>query len=402
VAHDSQAPLRQCTARVEAVADTVVVIDAKPDQTVASARNEALDQATGDWVLMLDGTQTLDPGSVDIVRDLVEQGGFVGYTARQCHQFGFDGATSSIEERVAVLFPRDRRLRYVGAAGEQLLPQRDDVEFPLRSSLVVVHQHDYRRDDYDPLVRARRDLATLERSARDEPEQPFHLYNLGTALDRLGLRAEAEHLLREAIAVSSPTVSWRAAAHIALAENVAAQGRRLEAATLCKTAVKLAPDWAEGWCLLGGARLDAGRVKGAEKAFQRALSCSGPDGLAPGQPLDVEWRARAGLARIRLARGDYDEALDWLGPAIATNPGSAELRMLYAQGCEAVGRSAEARRHLDIAMASPNAGPEAFAAFGDFFARKAEDALLRGLADNPESRLLSERIERLRAARTTG
>ena len=50
-------------------------------------------------------------------------------------------------------------------------------------------------------------------------------------------------------------------------------------------------------------------------------------------------------------------------------------------------------------MTVARAGPAAFAAFGDFFTKKAEEALLRGLVDNAESRPLLERIERLRAAR---
>jgi hypothetical protein len=45
------------------------------------------------------------------------------------------------------------------------------------------------------------------------------------------------------------------------------------------------------------------------------------------------------------------------------------------------------------------AGAEAHLAFGDFFTRKAEEALLRGLVDNAESRALLMRIERLREVR---
>ncbi len=62
-------------------------------------------------------------------------------------------------------------------------------------------------------------------------------------------------------------------------------------------------------------------------------------------------------------------------------------------------QSADARRQLERAMAVAGAGPEAYLAFGDFFTKKAEGALLRGLADNAENHALLERIERLRSAR---
>jgi hypothetical protein len=45
------------------------------------------------------------------------------------------------------------------------------------------------------------------------------------------------------------------------------------------------------------------------------------------------------------------------------------------------------------------AGADAYLSLGDFFTKKAEEALLRGLVDNAENPLLRERIERLREAR---
>ena len=51
----------------------ITVVEAQSDEDMASVRNDALDRATGDWVLMLDATQTLDPASVKRVRRLVDK-----------------------------------------------------------------------------------------------------------------------------------------------------------------------------------------------------------------------------------------------------------------------------------------------------------------------------------------
>jgi tetratricopeptide (TPR) repeat protein len=107
------------------------------------------------------------------------------------------------------------------------------------------------------------------------------------------------------------------------------------------------------------------------------------------------------MAKIHLAREEYGEAADCLAVAVAINSTNAELRVLLARAYESVGRSGDARRQLDQAVTAARGGSDAFLALGDFFTKKAEEALLRGLVDNPENRVVLERIERLRAVRGT-
>ncbi|MCU1449416.1 MAG: glycosyl transferase family 2, partial [Acidimicrobiales bacterium] len=401
VVKDSAPLLSQCLASVRGLADAIVVVEAKPDQDMATVRNDALDQATGGWVLMLDATQTLDPASVDVVRAAVERDEFVGHAAREVHQFGLDGAVSAVERRTAVLFPRHPDLRYVGCVAEQLLPQGRRTDFRLVASPIVLWQHDHRRDRSDPVANARGSLAILERSVREAPDEPFHQYNLGVALSHLGLHDQAEAALRDAIGAAPRAVIWGPAALVSLSRVVAAQGRAAEAVKLCKKATKRAPEWAYGWCVLGGALAAAGRPDEAIRAYMQALDCTGRTWVPAADIEDTAWLVRAGMGQIHLSRGEHLEAAEWLREAVTLNPVNAELRVRLAHAYEAAGWPAEARRHLESAMTLGQAGPGAYAAFGDFFTRRAEEALLRGLADNAESGALLERIERLRAAGAT-
>jgi glycosyltransferase involved in cell wall biosynthesis/Flp pilus assembly protein TadD len=399
VGPDGAPSLPRCLASLRGIAETTVVVEAQSGDDMATVRNDALDRASGGWVLMLDATHTLDPESVDLVRNLVKRDQFVAYTARELHQFGLDGAVSSIEQRTAALFPLHPDLRYVGQVAEQLLPQRSDLGFRLVPSRVVLHQHDRHSDRYDPVARARRQLPALQRSVREAPNEPFHLYNLAIALAPLGLHGEAETALRRAIKLAPPGAVWGPPALAALSGSMAAQGRRAEALTLGKAVTKLAPDWAPGWCTLGAALLGVGRLKAALRAYRRALACVGDTWRAAGDPDDVVWQVRAALGKIHFAKEQYADAVDCLGRAVALHPTSPELRVWLARAYEAVDQSADARRQLERAMAVAGAGPEAYLAFGDFFTTKAEGALLRGLADNAEYHALLERIERLRSAR---
>ena len=399
VQHGETPALAQCLSSLNQLTDAITVVEAGSGEDMASVRNGALDRSTGDWVLMLDATHTLDPASVELVRELVEQDRFVGYAARELHQFGLDGAVSAVEGRTAVLFPRHTDLRYAGRVDEQLLPQRSDLKFRLARSRIVVHQHDHRADRHEPVARARRHLPLLERSVREAPDEPFHRYNLGVALHLLGLSSEADASLRRAINRALPDAPWRPSAYVALSRVVAVQGSMDEAVNLSKAAMRLAPDWPHGWCMLGATLVDAGRLDEALRAYARALNCGGDTWSPADAPDDTAWEVRAGMGRIHLRRRQYEQAAECLAGAVAINPRNAELHVLLAQAYDALRRPRDARHHLDRATMVTPGGAAGFAALGDLFTKKAEDALLRGLVENPESTQLRERLERLRAAR---
>jgi hypothetical protein len=151
--------------------------------------------------------------------------------------------------------------------------------------------------------------------------------------------------------------------------------------------------------MLGAALLGDGRPKPALRAFAHALRPSARTWLVSDLPDDTAWRVRVAMARIHLDLGENQQAADCLARASALRFGHAELELLLARALDALGRPIDAGRHIERATTIPHGGPAAFASFGDFFTKKAEDALLRGLVENPESRELIARIERLRAAR---
>ena len=394
--------LTECLSSLHHLTDAITVVEAESDEDMASVRNDALDRATGDWVLMLDATQTLDPASVKRVRRLVEKDRFVGYAARELHQFGLDGAFSSVERRSVVLFPRHPDLRYAGRVDEQLLPQRPDLQFRLARSRVVLHQHDYREDRDDPVARARRHLPLLERSVREAPNEPFHLYNLGVALTHLGLNGEAEATVRRGIDLAPQDAIWAPSAYLAALARARAPGTH-----------------GRGPCALPRPRPSwrlTGRTGGACWARRWSTPASWRRRFAP---TNARWSAatRNGCRRTPLMSRRRRSAPGWeRSICCASNtrkppsasPGPSRLTP-RTRSCTcsspAPTRRCDGRQTpgvTSIALPRSRAGdPLGLPRWATSSRRKAEDALLRGLAENAESQLLRERIERLRTARAT-
>jgi Flp pilus assembly protein TadD len=212
------------------------------------------------------------------------------------------------------------------------------------------------------------------------------------------LHGEAESNLRRAIDLAAKSDIWLAAAYVSLSHAVAAQGRTAEAAKLCRGAMKLAPDWAYGWCILGTALVDSDQEELALRAYGRALRCLAKGPQATGGTDDAAWQVRAGLGKIHLARQQFAEAAECLREAASINPSNAELHALLSRAYEGIDQTADATHHFEHAAKVGRLGPDTYVALGDLFTRKAEWALLMGLADNAESRVLLERIERLRRA----
>lgn len=198
-------------------------------------------------------------------------------------------------------------------------------------------------------------LELAREAGRDDPSNLNAIATEGDALLELGRYAEAavafERLHEEA---PLPEVDARLA-HLAerrgrVDEAIALMTRAAEAAGRSPVA-----DHADAWFLgqLGDLLFAAGRLDEAEARY-RAV----PEGI------DAYHDATAGLARVRAARGEIDEAIDLYERAVAIGPdppmveGLAELYRLKGRDEEAdrlldelearlVGKPAE-RRHLAL------------------------------------------------------
>jgi glycosyltransferase involved in cell wall biosynthesis/tetratricopeptide (TPR) repeat protein len=388
IARDEEPFIARCLESVRGVADQVVVVDTgSSDRTAeiarglgadvvelawaddfAAARNESLRHARHDWILVLDADETLDPGSHEEVRRLVQGEEVVGYLLPMRNYLEAEGTSEVIEHLNLRLFPNHAALRYVGRDPHAQLRCLDPrLGFATVPCGVVLHHDGYRSDVAARRAKGERNRLALERAVRDEPHDPFHAYNLGLAYSVLGRTADAERELRRAIALSRPAAPARAAApppflaaaHVSLAVALFRLERYVEAAAESDEALRLARNFPDAHVARGAALARLGRFDEALDAYDRALGCE-LDALHP--PSDLAcggWKALLGKAEVHVCRGEWHEALACLDDPRFGEPREPAARLARAGALAGLGRADEAEAQLRRASeAADAAGPQ--------------------------------------------
>lgn len=175
---------------------------------------------------------------------------------------------------------------------------------------------------YDALGKEQAAVEAIARAEELSPEDPLVPWVAGQ-LALHGGRAE------QAVAYWQQA---RAGNYLVLAAGCDLKaGRLAEAQTTVELALKVDPDQAEGWLILGQLQQRRGEFEGAISAYQHALD------LDPGLE-----DAYLGLARIYVEQGDTVQALAVLEEAVRQLPQAARAYAMAADTMRQAGRYTEA------------------------------------------------------------
>ncbi len=174
------------------------VLERPWDDDFSAARNYSLEAATGDWILYIDADERLDaPRRGMLRRTIARQPGTAVFLMRLQPR---DGFTTYLEAR---LFRRDPRIRFTGRIHEQIWPgiealrASEDLAVG-RCAAKIVHVG----YEGDMSRKHQRNLPLLERAVTEDPKRVYCWWHLGDTLAALGRRPEAETALRTAIRVA--------------------------------------------------------------------------------------------------------------------------------------------------------------------------------------------------------
>jgi glycosyltransferase involved in cell wall biosynthesis len=281
IVRDEAENLPRCLASVTGVVDEMVVVDTgSTDDTVriaeahgakvkctrwpgdfALARNESLELATGDWLLVMDADEELDrrdrEGLLKLVASATERGGPEGFLLRVVnHLHPRDEVPPEIHASVR-LFRNRPAHRYCGPIHEQ--PQ---VPRPARTA-VRIHHWGYLPEVYATRQKAARNERLLREALSRRPDDPYLLYSLAVLYYATGRAEEARLTMDKVIGRIEPVRNYhhRAVKLLAMAEEKC--GRVDRALEVLDWGLSLHPDYTDLLFLRARLRKEKGDIAGA-------------------------------------------------------------------------------------------------------------------------------------------
>jgi Flp pilus assembly protein TadD len=365
IVRDEAARLEACLASVADFVDEMVVVDTgSRDDSVAiarrlgatvhtmtwpgdfaPARNHALQNVRGDWVLVLDADERLRPEAREPLRRLMAEPEALAITLLRREL----GAAQSPYSAVSRLFRRHPALHwsrpYHALIDDSVLAlQAREPHWRVLHCPEPALLHDgYRAESLADGKKAGRLRAAMEADLKERPGDPYAIAKLAGLELREGNRERAVTRLRQglatcpdnahaerfelllalamALAVSAPHQAaslysealalpldprLTAAARLNLALLRQGQGRLAEAADLARSVTAAAPELGRAWITLGLIERQRGRPARAIAAYRQALELD---------PLQAE--AHQNLAVALLMAGDIAGARQGFRTAIA-------------------------------------------------------------------------------------
>lgn len=368
IARNEEHFLADCLKSIRPLVDEIVVVDTgSRDATPAiaraygvrlhdfawrddfsAARNFALEQATGDWILYIDADERLRPFDRAAVEHELSVPGLWAATLRFHPQTGF---TAYRELR---LFRRHPGIRFEGAMHETIVPALNRLtggdETAIGTSTLTIDHLGY---DGGSVRKHARDLGLLRRQIEATPDRTYLWWHLGSIERERGDPAAAERAWRQGIEAArhSPArQAEKAMCFAELARQCGIDGRNGEALALIAEARTLQGGNFLLDCLEARSLAAIGRWEEALAIFETLAGIDADtliDDFAYDRALfGAGALAEGGLCLFRLER--YVDSVQWFGRAVAREPGNLGFRARFQLATARANRMTQNRQRLDL------------------------------------------------------
>lgn len=256
--------------------DKVKVFRYEWQDDFADARNESLRHATGDWILVLDADERVHPFALHNISAITAERPerCAVYALKVTNLISDNDASKSVTHFANRLFTNYFGLRYKGAIHEQLLLSGEQPDVTTLYDVSILH-HGYLPSVMSKKQKHERNFKLLQASIAEDPDNPFHRFNLGVTHKAAGnvdgALDEFRAVLRLADAKHESKTYYHAT-WVYIAGILLDTGMLTEAVDLCRIApddVLLIPDF---WCVFAGVLLGLGEHEQARTLFQQCLS----------------------------------------------------------------------------------------------------------------------------------
>lgn len=294
IVKNEEESLSQCLKSVSGIAEEIIVVDTgSTDSTVsialsfgatviqqpwsgdfATARNAGLEQANGQWILIMDGDEELEPNSKGELLLCAEHTEFEAFFLRIHNHKGITSATQTITVNPVIRMFRNRpEYRFRGIIHEQIAEAilQATPNAAMHLTTVVIHHYGYAEGIVLKKDKIKRNVELLKEQLSLNPADPFHHFNMAVEYMRLGeYHAALEHIIRS-LAEAPPGTSYVHLLYKYQVRCLAELKNHTEALKACERGINSHPDYPDLAHMKGTLLFQLGAYADAKSAFLQAL-----------------------------------------------------------------------------------------------------------------------------------
>ena len=358
--------LDRCLSSLKEFVDEIVVVDTgSTDRTIeiaeqhgavighfswiddfASARNESLRLAKGDWVLWIDADEEVKPGSRNMILEALIRPHFGGYFIPIIN-FMQEGSDANRYVHTPVrLFRKLPNTRFEGRIHEQVIPSIREAGLPCATlGTVEIYHYGYQAQVMSEKDKLNRTISLLEREVADHPNDAFQWFNLANAYSVGRMADKANEAARRAADLMDDDAPFGPVTYQILASSLNSLGQCQRALDVVVEAEKRG--FAEINVVFESAHA-LYRLKRYEEALsvaRKVRSMDWPEGLTGDYGIKTH-KTHVLEGQILLAIGCVEEAQNLIETALTVAPEFALAKYAMGQCLARQNRTEEAIQWL--------------------------------------------------------
>lgn len=202
----------------------------------SEAKNDALEQASGDWILQLDADEMLDVTSADKIKKLIAEGSKEGYYFKRKNYTTREGVL--LDQRLA-LFQRRPSYRFQGIFGERITPLFKQKGSSAAVHDIVIHHNGYLQKEIKKKNKLQRNVEVICQYRQTYSNDPSYFYWLAVQFFREGWYHEVCQLCEQVLIEKKIELSYFSHALLLLAQSYL----MLQDVERCKTILEQGMEW---------------------------------------------------------------------------------------------------------------------------------------------------------------
>lgn len=158
--------------------EIVKIFNYKWDNSFSNARNYSLSKATGDFIMVLDGDESLNSQDSEKLIKLINETKSDGISI-VIDNYNDEKIGENFTTHTNIRVFKKNIFKYVGIIHEQLVPINKDNKINISSSDIRINHYGYLQSNIIAKDKRNRNIPMIQKMIDEDPTNGFYLFNMG-------------------------------------------------------------------------------------------------------------------------------------------------------------------------------------------------------------------------------